>query len=58
MADTNYSLARRPDEKKKFVHLMRTVLWIRERTGKSSGEVIRALLHKSNTDFYRAYYSH
>lgn len=51
-------LVRRPDEKQKFVHLMRTVLWLRERTGKSSGEVIRTLLHKSNADYYRAYYSH
>jgi len=38
------------EEEKKFRHLMRVLLWAKKTTGKSSGQIVSAILSNVNSD--------
>jgi len=42
------SLQRLPEEATKFKHLFKMLIWLKIRTGKPSGEIIHAILTRSN----------
>jgi hypothetical protein len=51
------NLRRLPQEQERFAHLVHTLVWAKAQTGKSSAEIIRALLHKGKVELYRSYCS-
>ena len=55
MKDDNESFVRLPEEKQRFAHLVHTLVWVKEKTGKPYPEIIRLLLHKGKVELYRAY---
>jgi hypothetical protein len=46
---------RLPRERERFAHLVHTLVWAKEKTGKSSAEIIRVLLHKGKVELYRSF---
>ena len=44
--DSSASFVRRPDEKARFQHLLRMLIWAKSKTGKSSAEITSLLLRR------------
>jgi len=44
MKDSSSSIVRRPDEKARFQNLLRLLIWAKNKTGKSSTELISLVL--------------
>lgn len=57
MKEYNSSLPRHMDEKLKFRHFMKMLIWAKERSGKPSAEITQAVLHKyKDGNFESCYY--
>jgi len=50
------SISRRQDEKTKFTRMLQTMVWAKERTGKSSAEIISLILRKGKFEITQVYY--
>lgn len=50
------SIARQQEEKTKFTRMLQTMIWAKEKTGKSSAEIISLILRKGKLEITRAYY--
>jgi len=57
MKELNSSLPRRMEEKLKFRHFLKMLIWAKERSGKSSAEITTTVLHKyKDGNFESCYY--
>lgn len=56
MKDLNPHLLRRRDEREKFRHLIKTLVWIKEQTGKPSGEIISIIMRRGKRELVELSY--
>ena len=56
MKDSSVSFVRRPDEKARFQHLLRMLIWAKSKTGKSSAELISLILRRGKDGIEGSFY--
>ena len=54
MKGINPSRQRKPEERIKFKYLVQMLVWAKTHTGKSSGEIVGAILKKGKVEVDRA----